>query len=58
MLIRNVILDWSGTLIDYPMPVFRTADHLERLRATSPDLVCEHLGELQQTLAEQVPVHG
>ncbi len=58
MLVRNVILDWPGTLIDHPMSVFRTTDHLERRRATSPDLIGEHLGELQQTLAEQVPVHG
>lgn len=58
MLVRNVILDWSGIPIDCPMAVFRTIDHLERLHATSPDLIGEHLGELQQTLAEQVPVHG
>ena len=28
-------------------------NHAEALRAARPDLVCDHLGELQQILAEQ-----
>jgi phosphoglycolate phosphatase len=32
--------------------------HVERLRAMSPDLVCEHLGELQQILSEQLASCG
>jgi phosphoglycolate phosphatase len=28
MLVRNVILDWSGTLVDDLMPVFKTTNHV------------------------------
>ena len=28
-------------------------NHVEKLRAMSPDLICEHLGELQRTLVER-----
>jgi len=28
-------------------------NHVEKLRAMEPDLICQHLGELQQILAEQ-----
>ena len=33
-------------------------NHLEKLQAMEPDLICEDLGELQQVLAEQEAVHG
>ena len=33
-------------------------NHLERLLAMAPDLVCEHLGELQEMLAEQEMASG
>lgn len=33
-------------------------NHVEKLRAMQPDLVCEHLGELQQILSEQLVVRG
>ena len=33
-------------------------NHVEKLRAMSPDLICEHLGELQRTLVERASVEG
>lgn len=33
-------------------------NHVEKLRAMEPDLICKHLGELQETLAEQEAVRG
>jgi phosphoglycolate phosphatase-like HAD superfamily hydrolase len=33
-------------------------NHVEKLRAMQPDLVCEHLGELQQILSEQLVGRG
>ncbi|HUJ72399.1 MAG TPA: HAD hydrolase-like protein, partial [Verrucomicrobiae bacterium] len=33
-------------------------NHLDKLRAMEPDLICNHLGELQAFLAGQEVVHG
>ena len=33
-------------------------NHAEKLRAMEPDLICQHLGELQEILAEQELVRG
>ena len=33
-------------------------NHVEKLRAMSPDLICEHLGELQRALVERASVEG
>jgi phosphoglycolate phosphatase len=33
-------------------------NHLEKLRAMGPDLICQDLGELQELLAEQEVVRG
>ena len=33
-------------------------NHLEKLQAMRPDLICAHLGELQDRLATPQTIHG